>query len=71
MNTYLLNALEIYGDGIGDDDGLCETDEACIYGPNIGAYQGEGSYTSTTCTFTDGTITGVTMYAYETNGTTF
>ena len=36
--TVLRNAIEIIGDGIGDDDGLCGTNESCIYTPNIGAY---------------------------------
>jgi hypothetical protein len=53
-------------DGVGDDDGLCESGEACLYTPNFGAYQGHGSLE--TCTFTGGTITGVTMYGYSTNG---
>ncbi len=66
--TFLLNALEIPLDMIGDDDGLCETNEACIYSPNFGAYQGEGTYTGNTCTFQNGTISGVTMYAYPANG---
>lgn len=66
--TFLRNATEILGDVIGDDDGLCESNEACIYAPNIGAYQGHGDFTSRTCTFQDGTVTGVTMYSYPSNG---
>ncbi|MBI2601434.1 MAG: hypothetical protein HYW48_00110 [Deltaproteobacteria bacterium] len=66
---YLKAAVEVLLDNIGDDDGLCETNEACIYAPNIGYYQGHGDYTTQTCIFEDGTtITGVTMYAYPTNG---
>ena len=67
-NTFLVSAYEIWGDRIGDDDGLCESNEACIYQPNIGSYAGEGDYSSNTCTFVNGTVTGVTMYAYPTNG---
>jgi hypothetical protein len=79
-NTFLQHAIEIVGDAVvgtqnmvGDDDGLCESNEACIYAPNFGAYQGEGNYeTSGTCLFVDGVgadaVTGVTMYAYPTNG---
>lgn len=68
-NTFLINAFEIIDDSIGDDDGLCESNEACIYSPNYGAYQGEGDYTAAgTCTFQNGTVTGVQMYAYPTNG---
>lgn len=73
-NTFLVNALEIVGDYsgglmVGDDDGLCESNEACIYSPNFGAYQGEGDYLSNgTCTFSSGTVSNVIMYAYPTNG---
>ena len=64
-NTYLSHAVEIVEDNIGDDDGLCESGDACIYTPNVGAYQGSGDYLSQgTCTFLDGTITGVKLYAY-------
>ncbi|MGE0762764.1 MAG: Calx-beta domain-containing protein [Bdellovibrionales bacterium] len=69
VNTFLINAQEIMLDGVGDDDGLCESSEECIYSPNFGAYQGEGNYKAGgTCTFQNGTITGVIMYAYPTNG---
>src|SRR5262249_51927166 len=47
-------------------NGLCETGEHCIYAPNFGAYQGTG--TLSTCTFQNGTVTGVTMYGYSTIG---
>jgi parallel beta-helix repeat protein len=41
--TQLLgNAIEILGDYIGNDNGLCEIDENCVYSPNIGSYQGHG-----------------------------
>ena len=63
-NTYLVHAAEIMFDGIGDEDGLCESSETCIYAAHAGSYFGSGVYTDKTCTFTDGTISGVTMYAY-------
>jgi len=66
--TFLINAVEIDNDGFGDDDGLCENNDHCIYAPNFGAYQGEGAYVGNTCTFTNGNVTGVTMYNYTTNG---
>lgn len=63
--TYLVNAYEILDDEIGNDDGLCESSEDCIYTPNFGAYQGTGDYYSNgVCTFTNGTVTNVRMYAY-------
>lgn len=68
-NTFLINATEIINDGVGDDDGLCESGEECIYSPNFGAYQGEGDYKAAgTCLFQDGTVKAVKMYAYPTNG---
>ena len=65
--TGLRNAIEILGDGIGDDDGFCESDETCLYTPNIGAYQGHGELISAG-TFTDGTLTGITLLRYANNG---
>jgi hypothetical protein len=68
-NTYLINAVEVIGDFVGDDDGLCESNEACIYSPNYGFYQGEGDYRANSpCVFQNGTVTGVIMYGYPTNG---
>jgi hypothetical protein len=64
--TYLKNAVELLLDTVGDDDGLCESGEGCLYTPNFGAYQGHGALG--TCTFTNGTITGMTMYGYSSNG---
>jgi hypothetical protein len=67
--TFLTNAAEISGDGIGNDNGLCESNDACIYTPNFGAYQGEGDYTAAgTCLFQNGTVSGVQLYAYPING---
>jgi hypothetical protein len=62
-NTFLVNALEILGDGIGDDDGLCESNEACVYSSYFGADQGwDVSYGASTCVFHDGTVTGVELH---------
>ena len=66
-NTFLKNAYEIVGDAIGNEDGLCETGESCIHMPHLGAYTGSGNYTTKNCTFSDGTITGVTVYDYPTD----
>ncbi|MDX1959083.1 MAG: hypothetical protein SFU98_10960 [Leptospiraceae bacterium] len=76
--TFLRNAVEIFGDGVGNENGICESGEECIYTPNIGAYQGHGNLipanttTSTTNSCSDidssGTITNVKLWKYETNG---
>jgi len=43
-HTYhLRNAREILGDGKGNENGLCESNEECLYTPNIASYQGHGS----------------------------
>jgi hypothetical protein len=75
--TFLKNASELIGFG-GNNNGLCESSEHCLYTPNIGVYQGHGelirasSATSGTNTCQDlgenGAITDVTLYKYTTNG---
>jgi hypothetical protein len=66
--TYLRDATEVFFDARGNEDGLCESGEACIYSPNFGAYQGEGDYRGRACTFVAATVTGVELYAHPTNG---
>ncbi|MBL7714082.1 MAG: hypothetical protein JNL01_01360 [Bdellovibrionales bacterium] len=65
---YLKNAVELVGLGFGtgNEDGLCESGETCLYTPNFGAYQGHG--TADSCLYTGSTITGVNMIGYSTNG---
>ncbi|MCB9026575.1 MAG: hypothetical protein H6625_09685 [Bdellovibrionaceae bacterium] len=67
-NPYLLNASEILFDRIGNDNGLCESGESCIYTPHLGYYQGSGDYKTNTCNFVNGTgvnaVTNVKLYAY-------
>ena len=65
--TYLHNAAEILGDDIGNDNGLCESNESCLYAPNIGSYQGHGVLVSAGA-FTPGTLTGITLMRFENNG---
>ncbi|MCB0413323.1 MAG: hypothetical protein KDD50_03260 [Bdellovibrionales bacterium] len=68
-NTFLKMAQEIFEDGVGDDDGLCESNEQCVFSPNIGAYQGHGDPLSgSTCVFQGGVISGVKMYSYPNQG---
>jgi hypothetical protein len=65
--TFLKNAVEILGDGTGNENGLCESGETCLYTPNIGSYQGHGSLVSAGA-FTEGTLTGITLLKRSTNG---
>lgn len=67
-NTFLLHAVEVVLDEIGDDDGLCETGESCTYSPNQGAYQGEGAPNA--CTFTGGMVSDVEVLVFHANGAT-
>jgi len=68
--TFLKHAVEILGDAVGNDNGLCESNEACIFTPNIGAYQGEGELipAGPIVDSISGGLTGVILYRYETNG---
>ncbi|MBL8951488.1 MAG: hypothetical protein JNK82_11960, partial [Myxococcaceae bacterium] len=40
--TVLRSSIELFEDGVGDEDGFCEANEACLYTPNNGMYQGRG-----------------------------
>jgi parallel beta-helix repeat protein len=68
--TFLRNAVEIAGDGIGNDNGLCESGETCRYTPNIGSYQGRGDLISAGTIGTGGTLENITLMEYPTNGET-
>ncbi|MDH5377601.1 MAG: hypothetical protein OEX00_04700, partial [Gammaproteobacteria bacterium] len=65
--TFLQHALEISGDAIGNDDLLCETNETCLYTPNLSSYQGHSAIIPGP-TFSNGTISGVTLKQYGVNG---
>jgi hypothetical protein len=65
--TFLLNATELFGDHIGNEDGLCNSDEHCLYTPNLGAYQGHGPLVPAGSVNT-GNVTGVTLWAHTHNG---
>lgn len=66
-SNYLMDAVEVIGDGIGNDNGLCESGETCIVMPNLGAYQGHGSLASAG-SITTGSVTNVMLEKYSTNG---
>jgi len=67
--TFLANAWEPWGDSSGDDDGICETGEICVYSPNFGAYQGHGDFTTQSCTQPSGTtVVPTTLFYFPTNG---
>ncbi|MBE7412868.1 MAG: right-handed parallel beta-helix repeat-containing protein [Leptospiraceae bacterium] len=72
--TFLANAIELINDGTGNDNGLCESNENCLYSPNIGAYQGHGTIQSASnvsgCSDigTGTAITNVKLFQYVGNG---
>ncbi len=77
-STFIYNSIEITGDSIGNDNGLCETGESCIFNPNTGSYPGHGSLVTASTPVTGtpscsdigtgGAVENVTLYKYNTNG---
>lgn len=63
---YMRHAIELIGYG-GNDNGLCESGESCVFAPNLGSYQGHGALSSTYCT-SSGSVNGAKIYQYSTNG---
>jgi hypothetical protein len=66
--TILRSSYELVGDWRGNDDGRCESGEACLYLPNAGGYQGHSLLTDEV--FGDGALSGVTLKSYNLNGYT-
>lgn len=66
-SVFLKNAIEFMGDSTGNENGLCESGETCLYTPNIGSYQGHGSLVPAG-SFSTGTLTGISLVNYQTNG---
>jgi|GEM_PF-6191074 len=68
----LANAYEILEDGIGNDNLLCESGEACVFAPNLGSYQGEGRLVlkEAHVSRTQGNVKleNIDLYVYEKNG---
>jgi hypothetical protein len=67
-SKFLAHAIEIMGDGIGNENGLCEANETCLYTRNIGSYQGHGALVAGPAIGTIGSISGVTLMQYANNG---
>lgn len=65
--TLLKETMEILDDGIGNDNGICEAGETCLYNPNMGAYWGHGALVDAGCDVS-GIISNVTLKKYATNG---
>ncbi len=69
-STFLANAIEVMGDGIGNDDALCESGETCLFTPNIGSYQGHVATGEAlqNIAVTPATLSGITLQTYPSNG---
>lgn len=67
--TFLISAREkAKDDSVGNGNGLCESGERCVFAPHFGAFQGQGSQTTQSCVFQNGTVSGVTLYNYSQSG---
>jgi len=64
--VFLKNSLEIVDDDIGNDNGLCETNEACLLTTNIGSYQGHDM--DNISNLDSANSLNSTLYQYDTNG---
>jgi len=63
--NYLLHALEKLGDSVGDDDGLCESSEACLYSPHPGYIIENDLGGEISCAYSSsGSVTGVSLSGY-------
>jgi hypothetical protein len=67
-STFLRSAMELLRDGVGNENGLCESNETCIVLRNIGGYQGHGTLAPAGTIGAGGTIANVTLVAYSQNG---
>ncbi|HMZ61942.1 MAG TPA: hypothetical protein PL048_24435, partial [Leptospiraceae bacterium] len=64
----LRNAVELIGDSVGNENGICEKYENCIYSPNLGAYQGHGSIVPAASCTSNISSAGINMYQFQING---
>ncbi|MCW7463814.1 hypothetical protein [Leptospira limi] len=74
---HLRNAREIIGDAKGNENGLCESNEDCLFTPNLGAYQGHGilrkaysihPYYCQDIPKGDGNLSQIRLFGFEENG---
>lgn len=74
---HLRNATEIIGDAKGNENGLCESKEDCLFTPNLGAYQGHGllrkasslrPYHCGDIPIREGSLSQIRLFGFEENG---
>jgi len=66
-SVFLRNAIEVAEGNNGNSNGLCESNETCLYSPNIASYQGHGTLVPSG-TYTGEGVTGVILLQYLNNG---
>jgi len=67
-NTFLIDAAELFADGRGDDDGLCESAESCVFAPHFGAYSGGRRSVFRHCLLAGDPVTAVDLYGFLVDG---
>jgi hypothetical protein len=64
-SDYIRDTVEVLGDDRGNDDGLCNTGEACIFNPNLGPYAGHGAVVLEQDPFDAAPVTNVRLLRFE------
>ncbi|MCP4598944.1 MAG: S8 family serine peptidase [Proteobacteria bacterium] len=67
-SLFLRDTVEVLGDFIGNENGLCESDETCLSTPNIGSYQGHGNLEVAGTIGEGATLERISLLQYATNG---
>ena len=67
-SLFLRGAVEIPGDLIGNDNGLCESGETCLVTPNIGAYQGHDGLVEVGAIGEGAALQRITLLGWSENG---
>jgi hypothetical protein len=66
-SLFLRDAVEVTDDLVGNDNGLCESGEVCLFTPNIGSYQGHGTLANLG-PIVNGVLHDITLVRYASNG---
>ena len=60
-----MHAVEVVGDFLGNENGLCEPGEPCVVTRNLGSYQGHGALVDSAAS-----VSGYSLSDYEHSGDT-
>ncbi len=67
-SLFLKGAVEVLDDFVGNENGLCESDETCLVTPNIGCYQGHGDLEAVGTIGEGAALKRIVLLQYVTNG---